>query len=378
MFKRKHRSSLHLPDLPLLGVVLGLLTFGLVLVYDSSAPSSSTFIGSQYHFLLLQAAWVLLGLLGMLFFYRLDYHFLRRVSLPLFCLALFLLVLVLLPTPISGEIRGSRRWLSLPVSLPFLGESISFQPSEFAKLALILYLASLFSAKKKAVRFLSFLVPTALVFALVLVEPDLGTAAATLVLGAATFFFAGGSFLGALLLTLAAAGGLLVLALSDPARASRITAFLNPGADPLNASYQIQQILIALGSGGLLGLGIGQSRQKYDFIPDVQTDAIFAVIGEELGFLGAFVVVALFGFLIYRGFRIARSAPDDFGRIVAAGVTAWIGIQALMNLGAMTSLIPLKGISLPLISYGGSGLLVLLAALGIVLNVSRQTVERRR
>jgi len=379
MLKKKSRfSSLHTPDIPLLVGVLALLIFGLVLVYDSSAPSSSISAGNQYHFLELQLVWVVLGLVAMFIFYRLDYHPLRRISLPLFLIAIALLVLVVLPTPFSGVIRGSKRWLSFPISLPFLGESANFQPSEFVKLALILYLASLFSANKKVARFLSFLVPTALVVGLEVLEPDLGTAAATLALGVATFFFAEGSFVAALFLTLASAVGLVVVALSDPARAQRITSFLNPGTDVLSAGYQIQQILIALGSGGLFGLGIGQSRQKYSFIPDIQTDAIFAVIGEEFGFVGALAVIALFAFIIYRGLRIAQSAPDGFGKIIAGGITSWVGIQALMNLGAMTGLIPLKGISLPLISYGGSSLVVLLAAFGILLNVSRQTVVRRK
>lgn len=365
-------SSSHVPDVPLLGGVLGLLIFGLLLVYDSSAPTSGS---SPYHYLILQSVWVLVGLVVFFVLSRLDYRFWKKVSFPLFGLAVMLLVLVLLPTPLSGEIRGSSRWLTFPVNLPLVGESLSFQPSELAKLALILYLAALFSTRKAA-RVLPFLLATGLISGLIFLEPDFGTTIATFLLGAAVFFFAGGAFHLLLPLGLAVIGGILALAWSDPVRARRITAFLNPGADPLNAGYQITQILIALGSGGVLGLGIGQSRQKYDFIPDVQTDAIFAVIGEEFGFVGAAIVVSLFAFLVYRGFKIARAAPDEFGRIAAAGITSWIGLQALMNLGAVTGLLPLKGISLPLVSYGGSGLVVSLAALGILLNISKHTVVR--
>ncbi len=373
MFRKRVSFSSHAPDLPLLGVVLGLLVFGLLLVYDSSAPTAGE---SPFHYLVLQCVWVLVGLGVFFFFYQLDYHWWKRLSFPLFLLAIGLLGLVLLPTPLSSEIRGSSRWLTIPVSLPLLGESLSFQPSELAKLALILYLAALLSGKKAA-RFLPFLVVTGIPATLIFLEPDFGTTIMTFSLGALVFFFAGGSLALILPLGLAVVGGVLALAWLDPVRVRRLTAFLNPEADPFGSGYQILQLLIALGSGGMLGLGVGQSRQKYDFIPAIQTDAIFAIIGEEFGFVGAVLVVGLFAFLIYRGFRIAQAAPDDFGRIVAAGITSWVALQTLMNLGAVTGLMPLKGISLPLISYGGSGLVVSLAALGILLNISRHTVEKR-
>lgn len=376
MFGKRVRfsPSLHAPDLPLLGVILGLLGFGLLLVYDSSAATAAD---GPYHYLILQSVWVLIGLTAFLTLGRIDYRFWKKLSFPLFCLAVALLVLVLLPTPLSGEIRGSSRWLTFPVNLPLVGESLSFQPSELAKLALILYLASLFSVKKTA-RFFSFLIPTLMVSGLIFLEPDYGTTAVIFLLGLAVFFFAGGPLKLILPLVIAVGGGIGALAWLDPVRLRRLLAFLNPEADPLGAGYQITQILIALGSGGIFGLGVGQSRQKYDFIPDIQTDAIFAVVGEEFGFVGAAMVVALFAFLVYRGMRIARAAPDDFGRIVAAGITSWIGLQTLVNLGVATGLIPFTGIPLPLISYGGSSLVLSLVALGILLNISRQTVEVSR
>lgn len=384
MIKKKRRfSSWHEPDTSLVGALLLLLAFGVLMVYDSSVVASLDLLGGQYHYLYLQLIWVVVGLLAASFFFTLDYRHLRKLALPFYLLTITFLGLVLLPTPFSEIVRGARRWFSLPFELPFLG-TINFQPSEFAKLALILYLAALFTGKKKrspVVRrgrgFLAFFLPTAVAVGLILVEPDLGTAMVVAALGLLVFFFAGAPLWEIfLLLPLVAVGG-VVLVLTNPYRIGRLLSFLNPLGDPLGVSYQINQIIIALGSGGLFGLGIGESRQKYGYIPDVSTDAVFAVIGEEFGFVGTVAVIALFTFVLYRGFRIAREAPDDFGRLIAAGVTSWIGLQVLINLGAMTGLIPLTGMPLPLISYGGSSLVVLLASFGVLLNISRQTTRRR-
>ena len=378
MVKKKTKfSSWHAPDVSLIGGLLALLTFGVLMVYDSSVVASLDLDWGQYHFVVLQLIWVGLGLIGGLILFFLDYHRLRKLALPLFLFTFLLLVLVLLPTPFSNVVRGSKSWLSLPFNIP-----VNIQPSELSKLALILYLAALFTHRSKAKapkskkpNFWSFIVPTLLVAGLVVLEPDYGTAAIVAALGFATFFFGGGSFWTILLaLPVALAGGLF-LVLSDPGRLERIKAFLNPAEDPLGVSYQTKQILIALGSGGLFGLGIGESRQKYGYIPDISTDAVFAVVGEEFGFVGALAIVGLFMFIVYRGFLIARNAPDDFGRVLAASISTWVGLQVLINLGAVTNLIPLTGVPLPLISYGGSSLVVLLASFGILLNISRQTVR---
>ncbi|NIT04328.1 FtsW/RodA/SpoVE family cell cycle protein [Candidatus Saccharibacteria bacterium] len=378
-------SSHHRPDVPFIIGALALLAFGVLMVYDSSAVSAVGLLGGQYHYLILQLIWVGLGVAGALFFYFLDYHKLKKVAFPLFLVTVVLLVLVLLPTSISYVIRGSRSWLVLPLRLPLI-EGFSIQPSELSKLALILYLAALFTnqgrgrskEKEGGPKFLFFAVPTALIAALILLEPDLGTAAIIVALGFAAFFFAEGA-LWKILLTLpavlAAGVGFILL---NPSRLGRIRAFLDPSSDPLGVAYHVNQILIALGSGGLLGLGIGESRQKYGYIPDVSTDAIFAVVGEEFGFLGTFFVVALLGFILYRGFLIAKHAPDGFGRVLAASISSWVGLQALVNLGAVTNILPLTGVPLPLISYGGSSLVVLLSSFGILLNISRQTVRSRK
>jgi len=347
------------------------------MVYDSSVVVSLGLFGGQYHFLLLQLTWVVLGLGIALPFFFLDYHRLRRIALPLFLLVLFLLGLILLPLPFGGITSEANRWFTFPLELPLLG-SLSFQPSELSKLALVLYLATLFSWKERRlpgrVGLLSFLIPTAVVVGLIVAEPNFGTGVVVAAVGSVVFFLAGGSLLQLFLLLPPALGGLVALALAAPYRVQRIFTLLNPSADPLGAGYQINQILIALGSGGLFGLGIGESRQKFGYIPEVSTDAVFAVIGEEFGLLGTLFVLSLFAFIVYRGFEVARNAPDDFGKILAGGIISWFGIQTIVNLAAITGIFPLTGITLPFISYGGSSLVVLLIALGILLNISRQTV----
>lgn len=383
MLKKIRFSAQHTSDWYFLGGVVFLLLLGLLVVYDSSSARALEVYGDQFYFLVKQVIWVSLGTVGGLILYRVNYRWFKRAALPLFILAVLLLVLVLIPSPLSLEVRGSRSWFAipLPTSVPVLDE-IRFQPSEFAKLALVVYLATMFAGVRSGRRptnpsFRSFFVPTVLVAGLVVLERDLGSAAIITAIGLACFFFAGASFRQILLALLILGGGGLALALQSSTFLERWESFLNPESDPQGAGYQIRQVQITLGSGGLWGLGIGRSRQKYGYIPDIQTDAIFAVVGEEFGFLGAAMVVAIFAFLIYRGFRISERAPDEFGRVLAAGITAWLAVQTVLNLGAMVGLIPLTGITLPLISYGGSSILVSLLAIGILLNVSRHTVVLR-
>ncbi|MEX2053644.1 MAG: putative peptidoglycan glycosyltransferase FtsW [Patescibacteria group bacterium] len=383
MLKKIIYSAQHSLDWYLLGGVVFLLLLGLLVVYDSSSAQALESYGNQFYFLVKQLIWVSLGAAGGFLLHRINYRWFRRVALPLFILAVGLLVLVLLPTPISLEVRGSQSWFAipLPTSIPVLDE-IRFQPSEFAKLALIIYLATLFSGARAGLKragpsFRSFLFPTLLVAGLVALERDLGSAGIITAAGLACFFFAGAGFRQVLLALLILGGGGLALALQSSTFLERWETYLNPESDPQGAGYQIRQVQITLGSGGLWGLGIGMSRQKYGYIPDIQTDAIFAVVGEEFGFLGAALVVAVFAFMIYRGFRIAERAPDELGRVLAAGVTAWLAVQTVLNLGAMVGLLPLTGITLPLISYGGSSILMSLLSIGILLNISRYTVVPR-
>lgn len=385
MFKRIRLSTKPGLDWYLLGSAIFLLLLGLLIVYDSSSAGALDRYGDQYRFLKSQLLWVLLGSLGGFLFYILDYRWLKKLSLPLLISVIFLLVLVLLPTPLSREMRGSQSWIgiALPSSVPILGDEIGFQPSEFAKLALVIWLATLFAGRRGGAKersspsFWPFFISTSLVAGLIAIENDLGNALIIAAVGWACFFFAQARFrhLILALLIFVAAGG--ALGLQSSTFLERMKVFLNPDYDPQGAGYQINQVEITLGSGGFWGLGIGRSLQKYGYIPAIQTDAIFAVIGEEFGFFGATLVIAVFSFLIYRGFLVAGRAPDEFGRVLAAGITSWVAIQILLNLGAITRIVPLTGVTLPLLSYGGSSLVALLMAFGILLNVSRNTISGR-
>ena len=383
MLKKIRLSAQHIPDWYFLGGIVFLLLLGLLVVYDSSSVKALEIYGNQFHFLTNQLIWVVLGIIGGSTLYLIGYRRLKGLALPFFILSILLLILILLPTPFSLEVRGSQSWFAIPLpdSFPVLDE-IRFQPSELSKLALVIYLATLMVGSRSARRqtsppFRSFLIPTGLVAGLVILEKDLGSASVIAAIGLACFFFARASMRQIFFALLIFGVGGLALALQSSTFLERWETFLHPDSDPQGAGYQTRQIRITLGSGGLWGVGIGRSLQKYGYIPDVQTDAIFAIIGEEFGFFGTSLVVAIFAFLVYRGFRIAERSPDEFGRVLAAGVTAWIALQTILILGAMVGLLPLTGVTLPFVSYGGSSLMALLLAVGILLNVSRNTISSR-
>lgn len=379
MARKAHLRGRHKPDLTLLTAISLLLASGVLIVYDASVVTSLDLFGGQYHYLALQLTWVLLGLIPATFFYIFDYQKLKGLALPLFLLSVLLLIFVLLPIPFNPKILGARRWICLNPSpmaeIPLLGR-LKFQPSELAKLSFILYLAVLFTKRKKVKLYL-LLLPLLLVTLPVILEPDLGTAIILAGIGVAIYFIGGGSLLQLALLVPLLLIAALALILVSPYRSERLLTYLNPSsADPQGSGYQFKQILIALGSGGLFGLGIGEGRQKYAYLPGVSTDSIFAVVGEEFGFIGSVALVLLLSLVVYRGLTVAQRAPDQFGRVLAAGITAWFGLQALVNLGAMVGIIPLTGATLPLVSYGGSSLVVTMAAFGILLNISKQTMRR--
>ena len=257
-----------------------------------------------------------------------------------------------------------------------LGPLPPFQPSEFAKLALVVYISAWLASRGRDVQsfalgFSPFIFLVGVVAALILMEPDTGTAVIVVLTMATLFFLAGASLTHVFTLAAigAVAGGLLVL--SGDYRADRILVFVRPDEDPSGIGFQVQQLLIALGSGGIEGLGLGVSRQKFFYVPGAHTDGIFAIIGEETGFIGAVIVIGLFAYLVYRGFRIALNARDDFGSYLAMGVVCWIAYQALINIGGVTRSIPLTGIPLPFVSYGGSSLVMIMAGGGGPLNVGR-------
>jgi cell division protein FtsW len=354
--------------------VLALNVVGLVMVMSASSVTALASYGSSWLFTYRQVAFTLVGLGALFVASRVDYHDLRRLIPPLLVVSGALLFVVLIPG-IGTQVAGSRRWIPLgPINL---------QPSELAKLALVLYTADILVRRAELVDdWREVLRPILLVsggFALLVMrEPDLGT---TICLGiiVATLLFAGGVGLRQLVpMGGAALAALTFLALSAPYRRARVFSFLDPFADPERTGYQAVQSLIALGSGGLFGVGLGASRAKWLFLPNAHTDFIFAIIGEELGLVGALLVVALFAVFAFLGVRTAVHAPDRFGYLVAMGVTMWMTGQAIVNIGATIGLLPITGVPLPFVSFGGSALLVNMVAAGILLNIARQGREPAR
>ena len=353
------------PDWFLLSLVLGLTVFGLVMVGNASVVEAYRDFGDKLYYLKLQLQWAGLGLFLFFLASFFPYRRLKVLAAPLMVFTLFSLVAVLIPS-LGTQALGARRWLGVG--------SWRFQPAELTKFSFALYLAAFLSNKKKI---LPFLVLLGLLVFLIMLEPDLGTTVIVIISGLIVYFVSGAPLwlIGGLGI-LGVLGGLGLIFFSSY-RKERLLTFLNPTRDPLGASYHIRQILIALGSGGLFGLGLGQSRQKYEYLPAVTTDSIFAVIAEETGFVGAFLVILTFLVLIWRGFKIAKEAPDAFGRLLAIGIISWLGLQALVNLAAMVALVPLTGIPLPFISYGGSSLVLALTGAGILLNISKQRVVKK-
>jgi len=340
-------------------LTLILTVLGLIAVADASAPQALSTFNDKFYFVKQQIIWGGLGLVLLFIVSKIHYLLWEKIALPVFLLSILGLLLVIIPS-VGSQILGARRWINVG--------PISIQPSEFVKLALAIYLAKVFSKGKGA---LSYFLPMGLVLVLIMFQPDLGTA---LVVGgtAMTQIFVSGIsifyFLGALLIGILAS---FVLIITSTYRRDRLMTFLEQTHDPLGKSYHIRQVLLALGSGGLFGVGLGASRQKYLFLPEAATDSIFAVVAEEVGFIGALIILFLFVAFIIRGLKIANNAPDKFSQLLATGIVAWIGVQIFLNIGSMVALTPLTGVPLPFFSYGGSALTMVLVAAGILLNISK-------
>jgi cell division protein FtsW len=363
MAKVQKRKGL---DVILLVSVLALLGIGLVMVHSSSSVATLTDFGDSFYYLKRQGMFSVLGLVAMLMASLFDYRRLHEYALIIIGSCLLLLLAVLHPS-IGVVAGGARRWIELG--------GFRFQPSEMAKLGLIIFTASGLAYNQKRIKRLitgaPYVALTGVVCILILLQPDLGTAIAV---GGTAFVmwyvagFHGLHLVGLLAIAIPAGWKAMMM---EEYRRDRFLAFLDPWADPLGDGYHIIQSLFALGSGGLFGVGLGNSRQKLFYLPERHTDFIFAILGEELGLVGAFLVIVLFGVFAYRGFRIAMQAPDAFGTLLAAGITSMVVLQALINIGVVTGSIPITGITLPFISYGGSSLVPTLGAIGIVLNISR-------
>jgi cell division protein FtsW len=354
-------------DTVLFATVAALVGIGLVMVFSASSATAYAEHGDIAYYLKRQLIWLAVGLIGAFALYRLEYHRLKKMAPTILFAAIGALVLVFVPH-IGVGVNGGRRWIGT--------SALSIEPSEFAKLALVIYLSAVLAARGERITSLvrglfPLCVPVAIMAVLVLKEPDLGTASLLIFTAFTLFFAAGARIVHLFAVVLATLPFAVLTVLASSYRRARIFAFLNPWKDPQNTGFHIVQSLLALGSGGIFGVGLGASRAKFFYLPEQYTDFIFSVLGEELGLIGALAVVVLFVIFAYRAIRIALAAPDRFGFFLAIGCAAMITIQAFINVGVVSSSWPVTGVPLPFISFGGSSLVVNLLAVALIANVGR-------
>ena len=340
-------------------LTLLLTLVGLMMIGSASVVDASRDFGDKWYYLKLQGTWSVIGLTGFIFLSRWSHLKLEKLAKPMFVVTAALLVLVLIPG-IGTKLLGARRWINFGF--------FNLQPAELAKFTMSIYLSAVL---KKSSNFIHYLIPVGLYCSLIMLEPDLGT---SLVLGFSSLiiYFGVTGKIGKLF-ALAPLLILVVIAIIifSPYRAARLKTFFDYSHDPLGSSYHIRQALLAVGSGGLTGVGIGQSHQKYEFLPEVTTDSIYAILGEELGFIGAVGLLGIYLVLISVGFQIAGKAKNRFSANLALSITSVVGVQSLLNISAIIALVPLTGIPLPFISYGGSSLLIVLLSMGVLVNIAR-------
>ncbi len=363
----RDEAPLRAPDAMLVAVTAALVAIGLAMVFSASSVTAYMDYHDSLHFLKRQVAWLAVGGLAAFVAFRCDYRRLKPLA-PLMLLASLAGLLLVFVPHVGFAMNGARRWLG--------GGPFGFQPSEFTKLALVLYLASALASKGERIRSLvQGLFPLCFVsgvlFLLVLFEPDLGTASLLALTTAAMLFAAGARIVHLVSIGLMMVPPLVIFVCAKSYRRDRILAFLDPWKDAQNTGFHIVQSLLALGSGGPLGLGLGFSRQKFEYLPEQYTDFIFAILGEELGLIGTTAVLVLFVLFAYRAVKIALGAQDRFGFFLAIGCMSMIVIQALINIGVVTSSWPVTGVPLPFISFGGSSLVVCLVAVALLVNVGR-------
>jgi len=360
------------PDILLFGAVVLLLGIGVVMVYSASQVTAYERLDDTFYYLKRQVLWALIGITAMVSVMKIDYWKYKKWAVPLLIMAFVLLIAVVMPG-IGKSVKGAQRWLGVG--------SMRIQPSEVIKLSLVIFMSyGLAKNSSRLKKFTSGMLPylaiLALACLLILLQPDLGTAVSLAGTVYIMLFAAGarGKHLFYLAMAGLAAVGLAIIL--EPYRMSRFLAFLDPWADPRGTGFHIIQSLYALGSGGLFGLGLGQSHQKFFYLPEQHTDFIFAVLGEELGFFGGAFVIMLFLVFVWRGFKVALSTQDPFASLLAVGLTSMIALQAIINIGVVTGSLPITGIPLPLISFGGSSLVFTLIGVGILLNISRYISSR--
>ncbi len=357
--KKDKKSLFKTIDKHFLIGVLVLTSFGIIAIADASAPIASRNFSDKLFFARQQFYFALIGFFLLIVASNINYKIWQRFGPLLFLLNLFFLFLILIPGFGISALGAKRR-----IDLGFF----SFQPSEFLKITLSMYIAKV-AEKGKGI--FSYLLPLLISAFLIVLQPDLGTALIIVGIGLTQMFVAGINLFQFFILVLGGGGITTLLILFSDYRKERLLTFLEQTRDPLGKSYHIRQILLALGSGGFWGVGLGNSKQKYLFLPETATDSIFAVLAEEFGFMGSVVIILIFSYFIYRGYKIIVDAPDTFSRIFSLGIISWIGGQTILNIAAMSALVPLTGVPIPFISYGGSSLVSLLFACGILLNISK-------
>ncbi|NQT49092.1 putative lipid II flippase FtsW [Candidatus Kuenenbacteria bacterium] len=367
----RSQSKYHAPDFVLLGAFGALLLLGLVVLSSAGTAIGYQKFNDSYYFIKHQLLYGLLpGLFLLFLFTKINYQVWKKFIVPLLFASIALLVIVFIPG-IGAQYGTAKSWINLG--------PLSFQPAELVKLTFLLYLATwmekrgTYGVKDFYSGFLPFLFLIGIISALMLMQPDMGSLSIIIFMSIAVFFASGAKMKHVIAMMAAGATAIYLLIIKSPYRAARLTTFLHPELDPQGIGYHINQAFLAIGSGGFWGRGFGHSRQKFQYLPEATGDSIFAIYAEELGLLMCVVLIGLFILLMYRGLKIAKASPDQFGRLVAAGIIAWIIFQAFFNISSMVGLLPMTGIPLPFISYGGTALAVTMGAMGILINISRQT-----
>lgn len=346
-----------------------LVILGLAMLSSSAIVISYRNFGNNYYFVLNQIfPGLIMGIAGFFIAKKFPHQKLRGLALVFLLATIVLLVGVFIPH-IGLDLKGAKRWIN------FFG--FSFQPAEILKISFVIYLAAWLEKRRDSIKsfvggFVPFLVISGIIGILLIAQPDIGTLGVILITALLMYFAAGSKISHVFIAILLGIAMIMILAKIEPYRLNRVVAFLNPDANPLGISYQINQAVIAIGSGGPFGVGFGQSRQKYNYLPEPVTDSIFAISAEELGFIGAVVIIFLFLLFCYFGYRISKNASTEFGRLLGFGLTSWIVVQATINIAAISGLIPLTGVPLPFISYGGTSLAMALTSVGIISNIAKR------
>lgn len=348
--------------IPLVTIPIILSLVGLIFIFEASAVSSSRQFDDSLHYLKSQSIWIFLGFIVIAIFSFIDYKKLYFLSFISLMLTIILLILVLIPG-IGSKIGGARRWIDLGF--------FNLQPTELAKFSIIIYLASWFSTKEKN-RFLPFISLICFLVFLIMLQPDMGTAIIIFLISLLIYYFSGAKFSDFVYIFGGSIISIYFLVKLSPYRFNRLLAFLDPSIDPLGISYHINQIFISLSSGGFFGRGFGSSRQKYLFLPEAHTDSIYAIIGEEYGFIGGLILIGLYFVFVYKIYHLIRLAPDRLSQLILIGIFSFFNLQFIVNLAGMTGLFPIVGVPIPFLSYGGSNLLISFALIGIMMNIEKR------